>query len=122
MREIAKGKAKILELRARMYAEGRWPVIPPPFVIAKLQPERVARLIANLKEAGRWPLPSEHPASAILTQRENESNKVNNTVAVTKEQFPSKATADNEASRASVKRGRKPIVTPERINTICESY
>jgi hypothetical protein len=120
MREIAKGRAKVLELRARMYAAGIWPVIPPPFVIAKLPPERVTRLIANLKEAGRWPLPLEHPASAILTQRENEGNKVNKMVAVTEAQFPSKATADNEASRASVKRGRKPVVTPERINTICE--
>jgi hypothetical protein len=120
MREIAKAKAKALELKARMYAAGIWPVIPPPLLIAELQPERVARLIANLKEAGRWPLPSEHPASAILTQRENEGNKMSNTVAVTEAQFPSKATADNEASRASLKRGRKPVVTAERINTICE--
>jgi hypothetical protein len=81
----------------------------------------IARLVAKLKEAGRWPLPSEHPASAILIQRENERNKVNNTVAVTEAQFPSKATADNDASRAKgVKRGRKTVVTPERINTICE--
>jgi hypothetical protein len=120
MREIGKAKAKALELKARMYAEGVWPVIPPPFVIAKLRPETVARLIANLKEAGRWPLPSEHPASAILIQRENERSKVSKMVAVTEAQFPSKATADNEASRASLKRGRKPVVTPERINTICE--
>jgi hypothetical protein len=120
MREIAKGRAKVLELKARMYAAGIWPVIPPPFLIAKLPPVEIARLIARLKEAGRWPLPLEHPASAILIQRENEGNKVNNTVAVTEAQFPSKATADNEASRASLKRGRKPVVTPERINTICE--
>src|SRR5262245_43737650 len=120
MREMAKAKAKALELKARMYAAGIWPVIPPPLLIAELQPERVARLIANLKEAGRWPLPLEHPASAILTQRENEGNKMSNTVAVTEAQFPSKATADNEASRASLRRGRKPVVTPERINTICE--
>jgi hypothetical protein len=120
MTEIAKAKAKILELKARMYAAGIWPVIPPPFIIAKLSPEEIARLIAKLKEAGRWPLPLEHPASAILTQRGKKRNKVNNTVAVTEAQFPSKATADNEASRASLKRGRKPVVTPERINTICE--
>jgi hypothetical protein len=120
MREIAKGRAKVLELKARMYAAGIWPVIPPPFVIAQLPPEEIARLIAKLKEAGRWPLPLEHPASAILIQRENERSKVSNTVAITEAQFPSKATADNEASRASLKRGRKPVVTPERINTICE--
>src|SRR5262249_58639978 len=48
-------------------------------------------------------------------------NKMNNTAAVTEPQFPSKATADNETSRATgVKRGRKSVVTPERINTICE--
>jgi hypothetical protein len=122
MREIAKGRAKVLELKARMYAEGRWPVIPPPLVIAELPPEEIARLIARLKEASRWPLPLEHPASAILTQRGNERNKVNKMVAVTEAQFPSKATADDEASHtvAGVKRGRKPVVTPERINTICE--
>ena len=120
MRQIAKARAQALELKARMYAEGRWPVIPPPFVIAKLQPERIARLIAKLKEAGRWPLPPEHPASAILTQRENERSNVNEMGAVTEAQFPLKATADNEASRASVKRGRKPVVTPERVQMICE--
>ena len=80
----------------------------------------IATLIAKLKEAGRWPLASEHPASAILIQRENERNKVSKMVAVTEAQFPSKATADNEASRESVKRGRKPVVTPQRLNTICE--
>jgi hypothetical protein len=120
MREIAKARAQALELKARMYAEGIWPAIPPPFVIAKLQPERIARLIANLKEAGRWPLPPEHPASAILTQRQNERSKVNKMVAVTEAQFPSKATADDDASRARVKRGRKPVVTQERVNMICE--
>jgi hypothetical protein len=128
MKEMAKAKAKMLQLRARMYAAGIWPVIPPPFVIAELPPEEIARLIARLKEAGRWPLPLEHPASAILTQKENERSKVSNTVAITEAQFPSKATADNEASRATLpegrvatrKRGRKPVVTPERINTICE--
>jgi hypothetical protein len=41
-------------------------------------------------------------------------------VAMTGTQFPSKATAGDEASRASVKRGRKPVVTPERVNMICE--
>jgi hypothetical protein len=41
-------------------------------------------------------------------------------VGMTQAQFPSKATADNEASRARVRRGRKPVVTPERVNMICE--
>jgi hypothetical protein len=95
MREMAKAKARALEIKARMYAAGIWPVIPPPFIIAKLPQEEIARLIAKLKEAGRWPLPSEHPASAILIQRENERNKVNNTVAVTEAQFPSKAKSDD---------------------------
>src|SRR4029453_3563827 len=99
MRAMAKARAKVLELKARMYAAGIWPVIPPPFIIAKLSPERIAELIARLKEEGRWPLPPEHPASAILTQRKNERNKMNNTVAAPEAQFPSKATADNEASR-----------------------
>jgi hypothetical protein len=120
MREIAKAREWALELKARMYAEGRWHVIPPPFVIAKLPPERIAKLIANLKEAGRWPLAPENPASAILTQRENERSNVNKVVAVTEAQFASKATAENEASRARLRRGRKPVVTPERINMICE--
>jgi hypothetical protein len=128
MREMAKAKARALEVRARMYAAGIWPVIPPPFIITKLPLEEIARLIANLKEAGRWPLPSEHPASAILIERENERSKGSKIVAVIEAQFPSKATADNEASRATLpestvatrKRGRKPVVTPERINTICE--
>jgi hypothetical protein len=120
MREMAKAKARSLEVRARMYAAGIWPPIPPPFILAKWPPEKIAGLIAKLKEAGRWPLPPEHEASAILTQRENEGNKVNKMVAMTEAQFPSKATADNEASRASVKRGRKTVVTPERINMICE--
>jgi hypothetical protein len=120
MREIAKARARALEFIARMSAAGLWPPIPPPFILAKLPPEKIATLIAKLKEAGRWPLPPEHEASAILTQRENEGNKMNKMVAMTEAQFPSKATADNEASRASVKRGRKTVVTPERINTICE--
>ena len=115
MRAMAKAKAEALEHKARMYAAGIWPVIPPPFIIAKLSPERIAELIARLKDAGRWPLPSEHPASAILIQRENERNKVSKMVAVTEAQFPSKATADNEAARASVKRGRKPLVTSRRL-------
>jgi hypothetical protein len=75
MREIAKGRAKVLELKARMYAAGIWPVIPPPFLLAKLPAEEIARLIARLKEAGRWPLPLEHPASTILTQRETKGTK-----------------------------------------------
>jgi hypothetical protein len=128
MRYLAKAKARALEVRARMYAAGIWPVIPPLFILAKWPPEEIDRLIAKLKEAGRWPLSSEHPASAILIQRENERNKVNNRVAVTEAQFPSKATADNEASRATLpegtvatrKRGRKPVVTPERVQLICE--
>ena len=118
MREIAKARAWALELKTRMYAEGRWPVILPPFVLAKLPPEEIAKLIARLKEAGRWPLPLKHPASAILTQRENEMSKMSKMVAVPEAQFPSKATGDNEASRASLKRGRKPVVTPERINIV----
>jgi hypothetical protein len=120
MREMAKAKARALEVRARMYAAGLWPAIPPPFILAKWPPEKIAGLTAKLKEAGRWPLPPEHEASAILTQRENEGNKVNKMVAVTEAQFPSKATADNEASRARRKRGRKPVVTPERVQLICE--
>src|SRR5262245_2733751 len=38
MREMAKARAWALELKARMYAEGIWPAIPPPFIIAKLPP------------------------------------------------------------------------------------
>jgi hypothetical protein len=120
MRKMAKVKAEALEFKARMYAEGIWPVIPPPFIIVKRSPEWIASLIAKLKEAGRWPLPLEHPASAILTQRENEGTKVNKMVATTEAQFPSKATGGDEASRARARRGRKTVVTPERINTICE--
>jgi hypothetical protein len=120
MREIAKARARALEFKARMYAAGLWPAIPPPLILAKWPSEKIAGLIAKLKEAGRWPLPPEHEASAILTQRENEGNKVNKMVAMTEAQFPSKATAGDEASRASVKRGRKPVVTPERVNMICE--
>jgi hypothetical protein len=33
-------------------------------------------------------------------------------------QFPVKAKSDNEASRAKVKRGRKPVLTPERVTII----
>jgi hypothetical protein len=120
---MAKAKARALEVKARMYAAGIWPVIPPPFIIAKLPLEEIDILIASLKEAGRWPLPSEHPASAILIQRENERSKVSKMVAVTEAQFPPKAKSDDTASRetppestvATRKRGRKPVVTPERV-------
>lgn len=40
-------------------------------------------------------------------------------VAAAEAQFPSKAKAEDDASRARVKRGRKPVVTPERVEMIC---
>jgi hypothetical protein len=67
--------------------------------------------------------------AALLAQFRRTPSTVELAVAAAEAQFPQKATAEHEASRAYVsedsssqppKRGRKPVVTPERVRIICE--
>ena len=67
--------------------------------------------------------------AALLAQFRRTPSTVELAVAAAEAQFPQKVKADHEASRASVgedassqprKRGRKPVVTPERVKMICE--
>jgi len=70
------------------------------------------------------------PNKAALLARFNRTpSTVELAVAAAEAQFPQKAKADDDASRAEVsedassqprKRGRKPVVTPERVRIICE--
>ena len=66
--------------------------------------------------------------AALLAQFNRTPSTVELAVAAAEAQFPPKAKADDEASRARVsedassqprKRGRKPVVTPERVQMIC---
>jgi hypothetical protein len=65
----------------------------------------------------------------LLAQFRRTPSTVELAVAAAEAQFPPKTKADDEASRAGVsedassqprKRGRKPVVTPERVKIICE--
>jgi hypothetical protein len=67
--------------------------------------------------------------AALLAQFRRTPSTVELAVAAAEAQFPQKVKTDHEASRAGVseeasskprKRGRKPVVTPERVKTICE--
>jgi hypothetical protein len=66
--------------------------------------------------------------AALLAQFNRTPSTVELAVAAAEAQFPPKAETDDDASRARVsersnsqpsKRGRKPVVTPERVETIC---
>jgi hypothetical protein len=67
--------------------------------------------------------------AALLAQFRRTPSTVELAVAAAEAQFPPKAEADDDASRAGLredskllvrkKRGRKPVVTPERVQTIC---
>jgi hypothetical protein len=66
--------------------------------------------------------------AALLAQFRRTPSTVELAVAAAEAQFPTKAKADDDASRARVsedassqprKRGRKPVVTPERVKMIC---
>lgn len=66
--------------------------------------------------------------AALLAQFRRTPSTVELAVAAAEAQFPTKSKADDEASRATVsedasskprKRGRKPVVTPERVEIIC---
>jgi hypothetical protein len=66
--------------------------------------------------------------AALLAQFRRTPSTVELAVAAAEAQFPPKAKADDDASRARVgeyassqsrKRGRKPVVTPERVEIIC---
>jgi hypothetical protein len=67
--------------------------------------------------------------AALLAQFRRTPSTVELAVAAAEAQFPQNVKADDEASRAGVsddassrprKRGRKPVVTPERVKIICE--
>jgi hypothetical protein len=67
--------------------------------------------------------------AALLAQFRRTPSTVELAVAAAEAQFPPKAKAKDDASRAGVgegsnsqsrKRGRKPVVTPERVEIICE--
>jgi hypothetical protein len=67
--------------------------------------------------------------AALLAQFRRTPSTVELAVAAAEAQFPQKMKVDDDASRASVsedansqlrKRGRKPVVTPERVKIICE--
>src|ERR1700681_2870387 len=65
----------------------------------------------------------------LLAQFRRTPSTVELAVAAAEAQFPSKVKSDDDASRAEPaeesqhhpgKRGRKPVVTPERVQTICD--